>query len=510
MTEKKPWGLASAILIAACIAVGLWLRLRMLSAEGFADDEVHKWLAANRYLHGDFGGDELEHPMLMKSLIALCIAICPRGWAPETLTRLPNALAGALSIWAVAQLGRSLFGRATGVLAAALAAASVTLVGYQRVAKEDTLVGLFMILMLWGVAERRLWRAASALGAMLASKYYFFFAPLPVIVAPRRFAWIKFAAVAALVWAALNWTPFLPGTWEYLRDHVAGDHVSTPSLFFMGRVYQNLPLQLLEGLPPWFYFVFAAAKLTPPVFLAALAGIALALWQRRPPQRLALVWIGFWYLMWMLSGAKYGRYFIPVLPAFLLFAAHAIVEAVRGLASKLNALPWQLRDATAPLLVIPLSLAPLLAGAELQAALRFAPHYRLYISPLAGGEANVDWLFPHCDYFDAGFREAMIHVAQQAEPEAEVATEIELLASFYAERAGRADLLLTRGASCRSQRPCYVVAQPGRIYFNNREALADLATRTPWHVESVRGHPAAVVYRLEPAGVHAAAPGSSE
>ncbi len=54
---------------------GLALRLWRLGAEGFADDEVHKWLAANRYLRGDFGGDDVEHPMLMKALIALTIRL---------------------------------------------------------------------------------------------------------------------------------------------------------------------------------------------------------------------------------------------------------------------------------------------------------------------------------------------------------------------------------------------------------------------------------------------------
>ena len=89
------WGWAGALALAALVVVGLWLRLRGLAAEGFADDEVHKWLAANRYLAGDFGGDDVEHPMLMKLLIAACIALGrPLGWAPETMVRLPNALAG--------------------------------------------------------------------------------------------------------------------------------------------------------------------------------------------------------------------------------------------------------------------------------------------------------------------------------------------------------------------------------------------------------------------------------
>jgi hypothetical protein len=49
------WGTISALAVAACVAIGLFLRVKGLAAEGFGDDEVHKWLAAQRYLHWDFG-----------------------------------------------------------------------------------------------------------------------------------------------------------------------------------------------------------------------------------------------------------------------------------------------------------------------------------------------------------------------------------------------------------------------------------------------------------------------
>src|SRR2546422_5118669 len=121
-----PWGTAASVALALCVLAGLWFRLRGLSAEGFGDDEVHKWLAANRYLHGVFSGDDVEHPMLMKWLIALTALIGSQFLEPETITRLPNALAGGLSVLVVAQLGRRLFGRAAGLFPAAPAATSGT------------------------------------------------------------------------------------------------------------------------------------------------------------------------------------------------------------------------------------------------------------------------------------------------------------------------------------------------------------------------------------------------
>src|SRR5262249_2566598 len=93
--RNAPWGTGASIALAALVAFGLWLRLRGLSAEGFGDDEVHKWLAANRYLHGVFSGDDVEHPMLMKWLIAGSIAIGSRlGWGPGAKGRLADRLGG--------------------------------------------------------------------------------------------------------------------------------------------------------------------------------------------------------------------------------------------------------------------------------------------------------------------------------------------------------------------------------------------------------------------------------
>ena len=510
--RTAPWGTAAALSLAVLVVFGLWLRLHALSAEGFADDEVHKWLAANRYLHGIFSGDDVEHPMLMKWLIALSITVGSRfGWAPETMTRLPNAIAGGMSIVAVALLGRRLFGRTAGLFAAALTACSVTLVGYQRVAKEDTLLGLFLVLLLWCMAEAkaaaddgrdpRRWEVLSAasLAGMLASKYFFFLTPIPVVfylwvrrdsrwrVPFRR--WMQLIGIALALWVAVNWSPFLPSTWEYAKSYTTGQQTVHGSLFFMGRIYNNLIEYGLNGTPPWFYAVFAAVKLAPLTFLCSMAGLGVALWQRRPAHKLMLGWLAVWFLVHSVSGSKWGRFFVSVLPAFLILAGYLaalLLEKVRA--------PWPRWAAVA-------ASALLLPGTEAFAAVTHAPHHRLYISALGGGDARVQWYFPHCDYFDAGFREAVKYVADHAEPGAELSTEIDWPAKLYAERDGRPDLLQTlvrRGRTCRAGRICYVVVQVGRLYFLNQDAVANLSRRVPWHVERIRGEDVVRVYRLLP------------
>ena len=510
--RTAPWTVVARVALLLLVAGGLWLRLRGLSAEGFADDEVHKWLAANRYLHGDFGGDDVEHPMLMKWLISLALLIGQRlGWAPEAITRLPNALAGGLSVLITAQLGRRLFGRFAGLMAAALAAGSVTLVGYQRVAKEDTLLGLFLMLLLWCLAEakaaaddsrledQRRWElfGGLALGGMLASKYFFFLTPIPVVfylwvrrdtawrVPFKR--WVRLALIALALLLAVSWSPLLPSTWEYARSYTTGQQTVHGSLFFMGRIYHNLVEYGLKGTPPWFYLVFAFVKLGPATVAFAAAGLGLAFLQRKPAHKLLLSWMAVWFFVHSLSGSKWGRFFTSVLPAFLILAGYAAAVLI----SRARALkPWL---AAALVLALP--------GAEALASLEHAPHYRLYISPLGGGDSAIAWYYPHCDYFDAGFREAVQYVAAHAEPGAELATEIDWPARLYAERAGRADLLQTldrRGRACRSGKVCYVVVQTGRWYFLNQAAVANLSRREPWHVERIRGEDVVKVYRLLP------------
>jgi len=517
-----PWGIPALAVLVACAAVGLWFRLHGLAQEGFSDDELHKWLSANRYLQGDFGGDDLEHPMLMKSLIALTLIVGRKlQWAPETITRLPNAIVASVAVILVALLGRRLFGRTAGLFAAAIGAVSVTWIGYQRIAKEDVLVGVFLMVLCLCLAEAKAAAdngekdrsrrfevgGAAALAAMLASKYYPHQIVIPVLAVfwlartntayrvPLR-RWLQLIGISLVIWISLNWMAVLPSTWKYIFDYVRGathgGRATHLTMLFMGRLYPNVFQAGLFGMPPWYFLVFAAVKQTPGVVLFSAAGLVWAIWKRHPSQRLMLTWMAVLFAAGTITGAKYARMFLPVFPAFFLLAGSTaawLIERARNV---------RLNFASTGLAAL---LAAVLIGPELLASTSHAPHFRTYISPLGGGDRLVTWYFPHCDYFDAGYREAIEYIAQHAEPGAEISTEIDWTALYYAQRFGRGDLVvsMTRPEeSCHHGRICYVAIQTGRFYQANQRAVEKLAQRQPWHVVRIRGVDVVKVYRLPP------------
>jgi 4-amino-4-deoxy-L-arabinose transferase-like glycosyltransferase len=516
-----PWGPWAGVLLGLVFLGGVWARTHALSAEGFADDEVHKWLAGQRYLRGDFLGDDVEHPMLMKVLIAFTILIGrPLGWQPETITRLPLALAGSLAVLAAAWLGRRLFGRTAGLLTAGLLAASPTFIGYNRVAKEDTLLALFLLLAVLCTAEAKAaaddgrtkashhWEigVAVSIALLCASKYFFFLGLVPVL----SYAWLrrsgtawrisaarwgKLFLVGLVTFAALNWMFFLPSTWAFLYKYSQVKVVTHGGLYFAGTIYRNAQPAGWDGLPPWFYVTFATVKLAPPTVVAVALGLGLALWLRAPSHRLLLVWLGVWSLFLVPIASKWGRFFLTLEPPLALLAGYAVAALVAWVAASGTARARQRSTATAWLLGF------LMVGSEARGAFAHAPHYRLYINAFGGGSPRVTWYFPHCDYFDAGFREAIQAIAASAEPGAEITTEIDWPGRYYAERFGRPDLkvsLFRPGLACQSGQPCYVVTQAGRWYRHSVEPLKWLGRQTPWHVEPIEGIDVVKVYRLPP------------
>jgi hypothetical protein len=216
--------------------------------------------------------------------------------------------------------------------------------------------------------------------------------------------------------------------------------------------------------------------------------------------------MGVWFFVHSLSGSKWGRFFVAVLPAFLLLAGCAVTRVLDRVAPPTRAAAppagghraFRLA-ATRPLVIA--VLATLVVGGEARAALSHAPHYRMYVNVFGGGDANITWYFPHCDLYDVGFREAVQQIAANAEPGAEISSEVDWLSRLYAERAGRPDIghtLFRPRQGCRSGATCYAIVQPGRIYLHNAVIVGGLRDEVPWHTVRVRDDTVVTVYRFSP------------
>ena len=148
MTLIEKHKLTALLLI---VALGLCFRLRGLSSAGFNEDEIQKVQSARSYLHGGFSVN-LEHPMLMKTLIAASLWAADT-WnggfgkshqvAEEASVRLPNVIVGSLTAVVIFLLAQELFDPGIGLLSAALWSFGIIPIMVNRLAKEDTLLTFF-------------------------------------------------------------------------------------------------------------------------------------------------------------------------------------------------------------------------------------------------------------------------------------------------------------------------------------------------------------------------------
>ena len=143
------------VFLLVCVAFGF--RVSRLDDVGLAEDEVHKVLAVQSYINGDFIVNA-EHPMVMK-LAATGMFVAADWWnqklvpafrlpviTPEFAVRFPNALVGSLTTIVLFLLARTFLGAAVALLSAAFWAVGINAITYNRIAKEDTFLVFFLLL----------------------------------------------------------------------------------------------------------------------------------------------------------------------------------------------------------------------------------------------------------------------------------------------------------------------------------------------------------------------------
>ncbi|HEX5875889.1 MAG TPA: glycosyltransferase family 39 protein [Pyrinomonadaceae bacterium] len=513
------------------IVAGFGFRVNGLSAEALSEDELNKLNAVADYRANGLTGANGEHPMLMKALQAATIIVAEK-WnntsfvaarpgnriAPEIALRLPGAIAGALTTLLIFLIASELFGVEVALISAALWAFDPSGIGFNRVAKEDTFLLFFFLLanVFWlrgqRVAEsteqnpdKYYWATAASYGAMVASKYlphllaisvcyYWMFQKLPETrwrMGKIRF--LKFFAIMGIVFLVLSPTVLLPETWRQMGLFAGGNRVVHDGYEFMGQLYTQRFSDWLSGVPFYFYFVFTAVKLPLLTVLGFLIGLPLLFRRKLGDGRYFIL---FWFMLWIVAfcfpGGKFTRYYTTVLPAVLITSALGIQFVGRWVANRIGSRAEE---------YVPACLAVIVIAGSVISSVRAAPHFRLFTNSVGGGNARAGYYFPHDEFYDASMRDVMSEIARRARPGARVVSESPSLASYYAERANRTDLVSISLSDPEALKQLgagdFVIIARGRRYFSNDAIISSLRDQPPTAEFKLGDVPSAKIYELE-------------
>jgi hypothetical protein len=509
---------------------GFGFRVTGLSAEGLGEDELNKLAAVADYRAHGLTGANGEHPMLMKAFQAASIIVAEK-WnnssigaahqiAPETALRVPGTIVGALSTVLIFLIVSELFGVEVALIAAALWAFDPSAIGFSRIAKEDSFLLFFFLLanVFWlrgqRIAEstdqnpnKYYWATAAAYGAMVASKYlphlltisicyYWMFQNLPETrwrLGKKRL--LVFFAIMGIVFLILSPTVLLPETWKQMGLFAGGKRISHDGYEFMGQLYPQRLGDWLHGIPVYFYLVFTAVKLP----LLTVAGFVIGLprlFRRKlgDGRYFILFWLMLWVVAFCFPGGKFTRYYTTVLPAVLITSALGIQWAGRWLADRIAS--FALTD------YMPATLAVVVIVASVINSIQAAPHFRLFLNSLGGGTVRAGYYFPHDEFYDASMRDVIVEIAHRARPGARVVSESPSLATYYAERAQRKDLVcisMSDPEALQQLEPGdFIIVARGRRYFSNDALLSSLRDHaTPTFEVNLGPVPSAKVYELD-------------
>ena len=259
------------------------------------------------------------------------------------VARWVSVLASVATVVVVGRTGARIGGRGVGLLAAALTA-SIPLEAMQtHYASCDALLCLTIALVCLAscafTRHRDAWRAAACgvcVGLAFATKYnaiVFGAAPAWVVLevafsgrSARRVLTLAAAVLAGFLVATaiacppwlfetrrvlgqMRWINFMStvGNWLPANNHVSPDvgwYGSSPYLY---RVFASLPFAL--GWPLW---------------IAAVSGVALALWRRDASDRVLLAGAGAYFVLLGQTDLSFARYVVPLLPVLAILAARLL------------------------------------------------------------------------------------------------------------------------------------------------------------------------------------------
>jgi 4-amino-4-deoxy-L-arabinose transferase-like glycosyltransferase len=303
---------------------------------------AREMLASGEFLVPHLNGEVYTQkpPLLFWSIAAFGKL---RGGVDEVAARLPSLLAGIAALVAAYWMGRDLFGRRTGWIAAAILGTCNKILWQARVGQIDMLLVALVAWAFWSWI--RAWRSEDAARARALSYLGFFLTGLgtiakgPVALLPPLLGWVLFAA------------------WRRDRRAVARLHPGTGLLIWAATVLAWLvPAGLRSGggyieqiafrqtvtryaepwhhFQPWYYYLtilpvdfFPWSLLAPGALLAAWRGTQ---GESRDALRLLLCWVVATLVFFSLSPAKRTVYILTLYPGLAVAIAAGFEEARRA------------------------------------------------------------------------------------------------------------------------------------------------------------------------------------
>jgi hypothetical protein len=514
------WEAAIALLLTV-LAFGI--RLDHLDFNSLSEDESAKWAAVQEYRQGHFAGVNSEHPIMLKTLAWASLTVGERwnriaathGWpslTPEGWLRFPNALLGAATAAILFMFCRRMMGLAGSFAAGFFWAVSPLAVALNRLAKEETLLTFFTLLACYfyyraqqadAELSARRWYDLSAIGFGLsfASQYIlhlFGLNALAWLIAgrmgltgqPSRFSYKRFFFVIFLTFILVNPVILSPTNFSAILHWLHSDGVKHSGYYFDGTLYVNFPSRLLGGVP-WFYYLWLLLVKTPiPMLVAIIAGSILLVRDRRSLASCFFLTLGIVQLVGLsVSGAKWIRYALPLLPFLYLAGGYAVQQA------------WnQIRQRKVSLAFGGLAAVALLATPLIELH-TWSPYYQFYLNALGGGKRNITRYFAQDEVSEFDTREVARQVCSTVPADGRLATARPMSMTHYLESCGRADIHVV---------PLYdpnyvprdgdlIVLEPSRRFFETQRFFDALGNSAMSHRE-VRVGPvlASTIYRFEP------------
>jgi len=512
-----------AVILLMLTVLAFSVRFYRVDFNSLSEDEVAKWAAIQEYRHGHFVGVNSEHPMLPKMLAWASLATGERwgrlatthGWLtlkPEGWLRLPNVLLGTATTAVLFLLCRRMIGVAGSFATSFFWAVAPLPVALNRLTKEETPLTFFTLLACYfycraqqsdaGRTVRR-WYDLSAIsfGLGLASQYilhllglnalaWFLAGKMGLNRKLSQFSYKRFFFVMFLTFVLVNPVVLSPANFNAILHWLHHDGVKHTGYDFDGTLYMNFPSRLLAGVP-WFYYLWLLLVKTPiPILLAVILGSALLLRERRTLASCFFLSFGLVQLAGLsVSGAKWIRYSLPLLPFLYLAGGYAVQQTLKAAKGRV------LSQALVGLAAVILLGWPLL---ELPS---WAPYYSFYLNSIGGEKQNIARYFAMDEVSEFDTREVAQAVCPFAPAAASLATARPMSMAYYLQVCGRTDLQVV---------PLYdthyaprdgdlIVLEPSRRFFETQRFFDALRNSGMPHSE-VRVGPvlASTIYLFDP------------